>query len=304
MVATFMLTFDCEGKWGVADCLGQRERTLLSDARLDDAYKSILDLLDEFSIPSTFAFVGLFAQSRECFALLRPELDRWAAELPYLRLALDDIDSTNGAGWHGDRWVDAVGATRTSHEIALHGVTHTPWTMLDRRLAEAELSLLDKLEGPVVDSRTFVYPRNLVAHIDLLSSHGFLGFRARPRERSRAASLASEFNLFERPEQPLSGSSITTIPAGYFVNWRHGLRKLVPTRLTVARAARLLRLAAHCDGIVHYWLHPENVASEPSTLLGLRGVVEEVARARDKGACEILTQSDYCISRAARAAVS
>ena len=47
-------------------------------------------------------------------------------------------------------------------------------------------------------------------------------------------------------------------------------------------------------GIVHYWLHPENVATAPSTLGVLRSIVGIAARSRDAGYCEVLTQADYC----------
>jgi hypothetical protein len=112
-----------------------------------------------------------------------------------------------------------------------------------------------------------VYPRNLVGHTDLLASHGSEGYRT-ARRRSRAASLLSEFNVFEAPERT---------PA-----------------VTGARATRLLQRAAANDGVVHYWLHPENIASAPSTLRLLKMLVREVARVRDAGHCEVMTQLSYC----------
>jgi hypothetical protein len=48
------------------------------------------------------------------------------------------------------------------------------------------------------------------------------------------------------------------------------------------------------DGVVHYWLHPENIASAPATLGLLRMLLREVADAREAGRCEVMTQLDYC----------
>jgi hypothetical protein len=292
--ASFILSLDCEGKWGVADRLGLDEQRSLSDARLRTAYDDILGLLDEFRVSATFAFVGAFTQSRSGFARIRGAVEELRSRASnYLGPALREIDAS-GDGWHGDRLVEAVASAGTPHEIALHGVTHVPWTSVGRSFVEAELDLLNALEGPIRGSKTFVFPRNMVAHTDVLETRGFDGFRTTRPRGSRLASLMSEFNLFERPEQVRPGNGIVQIPAGFFVNWRHGLRRIVPKSVTVARAAKLLDRAEAGGQVVHYWLHPENAASAPSTLLTLRSILGEVARRRDAGKCVVLTQLDYC----------
>jgi peptidoglycan/xylan/chitin deacetylase (PgdA/CDA1 family) len=294
VAARFILSFDCEGKWGAADDLTPRHQRELTDKRLSGAYGSILKILEEYDIPATFAFVGAFSQSPATFARIRPEIEALRSRAPaYLGPALRDIDGA-AEGWHGHDCVDAVLQSRVAYEIALHGVTHVPWTTVDASFAEAELQILQELEGPVRASRTFVYPRNLVDHTDILAKHGFAGFRTAHRARTRLSSYSSEFNVFERPEKPLPRGEIVAIPAGFFLNWRSGLRRLVPPSVTKRRITNLLSAAASTGAVVHYWLHPENIASAPSTLELLRGLVREVATAREAGACETLTQIDYC----------
>ena len=289
MPARFILTFDCEGKWGVADHLATRHRRELSEVRLREAYQSIVAVLDEFAIPATFAFVGAFTQSPGDFARVRPAIEEIGRSAPnYIGPALRDLDETDGSGWHGHHLVDLVGEARAGHEIALHGVTHVPWTDLDEASVGAELALLQQLEGPIRLSKTFVYPRNRVAHANELAKHGFAGFRA-ARTRSRFRSLLSEFNLFEAPDRRLTPNGIVPIPAGFFLNWRAGARLLVPPEVTQIRAERLLRTAAADDGVVHYWLHPENIASAPSTLSLLQMLARKVAAAREAGDCETTT---------------
>lgn len=295
MAARFILSLDCEGKWGVADSLTPEHRRDLNDERLEWGYRQILDLLDEHGVAATFAFAGLFSQSAEQFARLRPDVEAFARRTPdYLLPALRDIDETQGSGWHGAHLADAVADAPASHEIALHGVTHVPWTTMDEDQVEQEMQFFERLEGPVRDSRTFVYPRNFVAHLRLLGPHGIVGYRKAPPQRSRVASLTSEFDIFARPEQPIPPNGLVVIPAGYFLNWRHGPRRLVPPAVTLKRAGRLLDRATRSGEIVHYWLHPENIATAPATLELLRGLIEEVARRRDSGACEIMTQFGYC----------
>lgn len=297
MPATFMLTFDCEGRWGVADQLTARDRTILTDEGLRQAYASIVALLDEYRIEATFAFVGAFAQSAPDFARLLPALEAFGAFAPdYVGAALRDLKASGGAGWHGDQLVDLIAKARTEHEIALHGVTHVPWTQLDERGVDAEMALFQSLSGPVRSSCTFVYPRNFVAHADKLAQNGFAGFRLAPLPRSRPRSLLAEFNIFEAPGRPADAEGLVRIPAGFFLNWRSGPRRLVPPALTRLRARRLLDAAAATNGIVHYWLHPENIATAPSTLELLRTLVHDVAEAREAGHCQVMTQLGYCRS--------
>lgn len=294
MPGQFVLSFDCEGKWGVADDLSSYHARQLTDAALRDAYRAIVRLLDDYRLDATFAFVGAFAQSPESFARARPAIEGVAKRFPdYLGPALDDIDA-GSEGWHGQQLVELVAGARASHEIALHGVTHVPWTSMDREGAKAELGILETMDGPVRESRTFVYPRNLVMHSDVLAEQGFAGFRTARPHRSRVRSLVSEFNLWEAPEHPVEADGLVNIPGGFFLNWRHGLRALVPTSVTRLRARRLLEAAARSNAVVHYWLHPENIVSAPATLDLLRMLVREVAEAREAGRCEVLTQIGYC----------
>lgn len=295
MAARFILSLDCEGKWGVADHLTHAHARDLSDAKLLEAYRSILHLLDEFQIPATFAFVGAFSQSAAGFRELRPALEAFRHFAPaYIGGALHDIDQRSGDGWHGDRLIQLVTGSRIEHEIALQGVTHVPWSNFAPESAEVEMALFRSLQGPIRQSRTFVFPRNLVAHTHVLERHGFDGFRKARSPRVRAVSLLSEFNLLEAPEFPDPSPGIMPIPAGFFLNWRHGLRQIVPQAVSRMRMRNLLRAASATRGVVHYWLHPENIATAPATLDLLRFLAAEVARARDDGHCDVVTQRDYC----------
>ena len=296
MGARFILSLDCEGKWGVADRLGGPEHESLTDVRLREAYGKILQLLDEYRVPSTFAFVGLFGETPGAFHALRPAIDELAARAPgYLGPALADITEGTRQGWHGAWAVEAVAERQMGHEIALHGLTHVPWSGVDADFIRAELALLPELTSAVRASRTFIYPRNEISHVALLPDAGIEGYRLARPHRSRARSLLSEFDLSASPEaDPPDRTAPLPIPAGYFVNWRHGPRTLVPVAVSIARARRMLNRAAAMGKVVHYWLHPENVASAPGTLAVLEGIVLEATRLRDAGRCEILTQLDYC----------
>jgi peptidoglycan/xylan/chitin deacetylase (PgdA/CDA1 family) len=288
MGGTFILSLDCEGKWGVADHLSARWQRDLSEERLKQAYRAIAALLARSGIAATFAFTELFLRSRD--ELLALPVDEIAERLPFTRSAFQDLRHGSSEGWTGEWAREAIGP---HHEIACHGVTHTPWTQMTPEQARYELSLV-----PIERGRTFIHPRNAIAHLGLLEEAGFVGYRlARPRS-SRAASLASELNPFAAAEQPPAPARLQPIPAGYFINWLSGARRLVPPWLTRRRARHVLEEAARTGGVAHFWTHPENVAAAPGTLRNLEAVIEEAAALRKAGRIEIVTQIDYCRSLA------
>jgi peptidoglycan/xylan/chitin deacetylase (PgdA/CDA1 family) len=290
VTARFILSLDCEGKWGVADHLTPADHAGLSDERLRQAYGDILSLLDEFDLPATFAFVGCFSLSAKALADMKSDLKG-----AYVAPAIADAFGGSRQGWTGDWALEATQAARAGHEIGLHGVTHTPWDQLDEAGARAEMALLYGSGAPMLRQlTTWIYPRNAQAHEAVLDEFGLAGLREERPSGSRAIRLLSEFNLWSPPDRGGAAGRPLRIPPGYFVNWRSGARRTVPVAVSVERARRMLVTAARTGGVVHYWTHPENIATAPETLAVLRGIVEAAARARDAGQCEVLTQDAYC----------
>lgn len=284
MPGIFILSLDCEGKWGVADQLNESHGVFLNDARLRGAYAAVAGLIDQFGLSATFAFTTLFTLSPDQLRALPG--DEIAFCLPYTASAFNDFKQGLFEGWSAP-WARDMVATR--HEIACHGVTHMPWDSMDEEQAEFELALVS-----LADSHTFVFPRNKVGHLRLLAQAGIKGYRLSPPERSRGHSLMSEFNIFAGAEQNPSRESPQPIPAGYFINWLSGLRRSVPQGLTRLRVRHILEDAARSNGVAHFWTHPENIATAPATLLNLQTVLEEVARLRGQNKMVCMTQSQYC----------
>ena len=219
MSACFILSLDCEGKWGVSDHLAPRHHAQLSDDRLHAAYKDIFAVLDRYEIAATFAITGFFGMSRrELLALPYGDIMR---RLPYTKNAFHDILDGSKQGWSAE-WLHSELNIR--HERALHGISHTPYNMMDSDTAKFELSLM-----PVQAGQTFVFPRNAISHVDILQREiAIIGYR-QARPSNRFSRLIDELNIFEASEQQQPSSGPVRIPAGYFVNWKSGVRKLVPT---------------------------------------------------------------------------
>ncbi|MBC3193495.1 hypothetical protein H7X46_20755 [Pseudonocardia sp. C8] len=294
MTARFILSLDCEGRWGVADLLDSPHARALTDRALREAYHGLLAVLDAAAVPATFAFVAAFTLPPDRLRALRPDLRRAAARLPgYVEHA---ERACAGEGWSGQWAFDAVRSARTRHELALHGATHVPWDHpgFTADAARAELQLaFDAAPELARQVRTFVYPRNRVAHRQVLAEFGIAGARDARPSRSRPGALFEELSPAAPDTDPPADVPVR-IPAGRFLNWRSGPRRAVPPRVTRSRFRRSLSTAARTGGVVHVWTHPENLASGPGTLELLRDIVTDVVRLRDAGRCDVLTQADYC----------
>jgi peptidoglycan/xylan/chitin deacetylase (PgdA/CDA1 family) len=64
------------------------------------------------------------------------------------------------------------------HDIGAHGYSHKSFTSLSRSEAEEELKKIhDEMEKFNIEPKSFVFPRNNVAHLDLLVKHRYKCYR-------------------------------------------------------------------------------------------------------------------------------
>lgn len=300
MTATFILSLDCEGKWGMADKITSYHDHHLTTAKLSEAYAKLLALFDRYEIPVTFAFVMallLSAEEQRDKDHLFPTCDAGSRWLSRFR----DAQACGALeGWTHPELLDQV-REKKRHEIACHGFSHLPLdASITSGAAEAEFGACKQVAAMRgIALETLVFPRNQVGHLDLLKPNGFAGFRdrlTRPGGKvGMLMALASELNINERTQParaPAAGEPVR-IPAGYFFNWRVGMRKRVPRVVTKLRWKKLLERSGGGD-VVHLWLHPHNIITGPETLASLEEILREVADRRHQGKVEALTQADYC----------
>jgi hypothetical protein len=64
------------------------------------------------------------------------------------------------------------------HDIGAHGYTHRSFQDLSQSEAEQELTLLSRMmAGVKIVPKSFIFPKNRVAHLDLLEKYGYLCYR-------------------------------------------------------------------------------------------------------------------------------
>jgi peptidoglycan/xylan/chitin deacetylase (PgdA/CDA1 family) len=301
MPGTFIISLDCEGKWGIADRTKRIESGFITKKSLMGAYEILTRQLDEFEMPATFAFVM-------AFTLKDAEVDEW---LP--RLTDVQVDGLNWmrnfrraeklgdfSGWFCSEAFELV-RDCGRHEIGCHGFRHLPLAEHITQRAEANYELenasaLAKMKG--IELKTFVFPRNNVGHLNELARQGYIGFRnSHPTtgRHGRVGNLLREFNIWEGAQcsEP-SSYGMVSIPGGYFLNWRHGVRRRVPQTVTLLRWRSILQKAVKGDHTALLFLHPHNVIDGHEMTVLFRDVLRIAADLRNRNGLLIATQKEYC----------
>ena len=299
MPATFILSWDCEGKWGVADNITPFVKAHYINEKLNPVYDRILALLERYSIPATFAFVGAHTFSPDEYKKRR---DLFPMQDPWFRFFHEDARHERFDGWLNPLAFEKV-LKHPQHEIASHGFSHRPLceSLATKEQAAFEFASIRKLSA-FRDALTFIYPRNLVGHVNELSQHGFVGYRAGTQKvRSpwqRMAALVEEWLPWRAAEAPSFSSAPTEIPSGHIINWRFGLRASVPEKLTVYKVQSALNDAEKRDGVVHLWSHPHNFVTGKDMFSLFERILEAVSESRKRHGLQLMTQLSYVRSQA------
>lgn len=304
MAGSFIISFDCEGNWGIADRRERINSQFITRRTLRNAYRDLLATLHDYEMSATFAFVM-------AFVLREDELIEWRHRLSDVncdgRNWMESYRRAEGNGnldgWFCPEALEMVLADGR-HEIGCHGFRHVPFTSkgVTEEVMRIELDcarMIGSLRG--LDLQTFVFPRNEVARPEILTEYGYRGFRnSHPRVGNfgRIGNLLRECDFREaaqEEEAPVSG--LVSIPGGCFINWQKGVRRLIPRSLSRARWKSIIADAAENDRVAGVYLHPHNLIDGPDTLLLLKDTLRLVSEYREKRGLAVLTQAEYCAAR-------
>lgn len=306
MPATFIISFDCEGKWGVIDHLNDHHKANFTNANLNQAYQKLLNILNLRNIKGTFAFVGAFTLSiEEYFAIQERFADVYINRKSWLLPFRQEVSQGCFEGWLNPKAFQMV-ARESQHEIAAHGFTHLPLSeaLIGKEDFVREISLLKSASGFAErKNMTFVYPRNLVGYTQELKAAGFIGYRDGINSKrlnskvfqifQKALNILGEFNITQRAQAHALPDPLVCIPSGVFLNLRHGLRKKIPIDITVKRFAHMLNEAIHNDKVIHLYTHPHNFITGNQMYPLLDRLLALVDRAQRRNEIVSLTQRDY-----------
>ena len=261
----FIISFDCEGNWGMMDHLEEHGR--LSSAALVATYERLLALLDRHRVKATFAFVGAFTMSEDearanlpLFTKVGPRARRWLA--PFMA----DLQSRRTDGWFAPAAAAAVKRSGP-HEFGCHGFSHLPLIEGELGLQDFDLELASVRKTAAFTGEndlTLVYPRNQIGFSRELARHGFVGYRdtlavLKHQRSPRWRHLFDEINPFPASQEHGGGdAAVARIPAGRMLNWRSGARGAIPIAWTARLWRKTIEDALRTGRIAHLWSHPHN----------------------------------------------
>jgi peptidoglycan/xylan/chitin deacetylase (PgdA/CDA1 family) len=283
---TVVVSVDAELGWGHHD-LPSPPPERIEYART--GWIRLLSLFEEFDLPATWAVVGhLFLDDCDRRHPGHPAPDGWFerergewADRPELRF--------------GDGLVERIDDSGPAHEVGCHGFSHVILGDDDTShdLAAAEVRRAAAAAGRSFDS--FVFPRNAVGNRTALADAGIRCYRGpAPLERfadtpARPAAKVVRGLLGSAP--PLvtpsrDDAGLVNVPASlYLFSFEGPVRSLAAAAVgdpVVRRARRGVDAAAATGGVLHLWLHPNNLVRERHARR-VRAVLAHVAARRNAG---------------------
>ena len=303
MTGICIISFDCEGKWGMADHIDTFYEKHLTNDNLINAYQFILNTLETYNIPATFAFVAALTLDKKYFE------DQWLNKLKasknhnvWLSKFLDDFDKKYFEGWFTPGLINLVKKSHIFHEIASHGFTHLPFNTATIESLDLEFQGINDWANLFdIQLNTFIYPRNLVRQPELLKKIDVKGYRDAPVFShytpifKRFLNVSREFYPFGYSQGYKSDylDSMVVIPGDFFLNWRHGLRRFVPLHLTKKRFQSALHDASKTGGVVHLWSHPHNFITVDRQRELFQLCMDSLKEMIHRGDIKLMTQAGF-----------
>ena len=296
---TFTLSLDTELIWGVVHWARKEHEQSVLKAR--EIISELLELMDKYHIPATWAVVGhLFLDKCEIRGG-RKHADMPRPNYSWLKEDWYDVDpATNLKAdplFYGKDIVEKIISTKTKHEIGCHGFSHI---IFDERgcsaeVADAELKKCRQLAQSFgITLSSMVFPQNSIGHLKILKENGFkcyrgpepLWYEKYPKLVRKAVhpidvALAVKPPVVE-PIQALPG--LWNIPGSMLYLSCDGIRGMVPVSARVAKAKKGIDLALQEKKIFHLWFHPFNIASNMQQMLaGIEEIFSYAERKKSEG---------------------
>ena len=304
----FLLTLDTELAWGTSDPGGLTKYKALFE-QTGPAIRRLLDLLDKYSIPATWAFVGhlLLDRCELRNGTTHPEVLRpsygwypgdWHALDPGTDLERDPF-------WYCADIFEWVRGRTVPHEIGTHTFSHV---IMDdpactREIPASQLAACREMHGSRgLELTSLVFPRNRVAHLDVLREAGIIAYRG-PEESwlqhlrgnaRRAGHLAHRLLALPPPTYRIegrAGNGLVNLPASMLLLPYHGVRRFIPVWSRFRQAELGIGTAARQGEIFHLSFHPFNLPSTEKLFDILGRIFRLVTNLREQGKIEPRTMT-------------
>lgn len=308
--ATFVLSLDTEIAWADA---GKLPQAIYKD-RFNN-YQAIvtrlIDLLDTYQIPSTWAIVG---------ALLLNDMDELDVEEPVYAWSEPQLPSSalfhtlayDNPGWyHYPQVLDLIQNAKVEHEIGTHTFTHVyaddPATT--RSIFVSQLAAVKQdFEKYNLVATSIIFPRNEINYLDVLPPQSITAYRGIelnwyhqiPGQLNRAAHYLDRLLAITPPTYDVTkfveDSKLINLPSSQFLLHYDGIRKWIPTYSRVLQAKRGINAAIKKKQLYHLWFHPHNLGSSDKMFDALEQILAYVATMRDQNKIKVMTMQQVANS--------
>ena len=100
--------------------------------------------------------------------------------------------------------------------------------------------------------------------------------------------------MLQKSQQSSMGNGIVKIPSGYLLNWRSGIRRLIPISVTEQRWRFAIKHAIDRKMVIHLWAHPHNFLTGHHQFKLFQSILKMVREAEDDNKISVMTQHEYC----------
>lgn len=279
------ISIDLELAWGYWDNI--TNHTIKECVSLERPIISrILALFRRYDVQATWAIVS---------ALIDPKAPRQDGDM---------------SAWYAPDVVSEIVDSAPKQEIGSHSYAHVYYGNARRSAVADDLACAKSLHaqhGLPFDS--FVFPQNLIGHIDLLAAAGIKVFRGLDRgmpyaagqidwRLGRVANFVDKLFPIEPPAvQPINQpTNIVELPGSTFLMGRNGIRRLIHPGLFEIKCKRGIDAAARSPDarVFHLWFHPSNFYYQPEVQFAvLNNILAYAVQCRDRTELAILPMGRF-----------
>lgn len=301
----FVFSLDTELAWGSVHH-GSYANHEMEFERTRYVVDSLLELFERYGIKGTWAVVGKLMLGKGDEEPTGTSTDEYNKSRPERHRQFEWRKEADDHFWHAPDIVERIRSCSVPQEIGSHNYTHmimgTPGSEpenFDYELKACK-TVADERD---IELKSFVYPRNEVAHTDVLTRNGFTSYRGTAPSWTwrvpttmgkRVARLTDHFLPIPAPVvQAEAENGIVNVPASYSYLHRTGWARYIPISVRVRKSILTMRKAARSGGIFHLWTHPFNIASDPENLLsGLERIFQDYKRLHESGLIQSKTMTE------------
>jgi peptidoglycan/xylan/chitin deacetylase (PgdA/CDA1 family) len=303
--AIFIISLDTELAWGTRGSKKYLEHYQETRKIID----RLLNLFNKYEIKATWAMVGhLFLdQCKKIDGVVHPEIIR--PQYKWLHGDWFDVDPSSNLDsapeWYGKDIVEKIINCLVKQEIGCHTFSHIDVkdNGCNRDCFTSELKKCrDLAQSFGLELKSFVFPKNKVANIDLLKEFGYLCFRDKdnnwysnlPSSCKKIAHIIDEYLcLPTRSTTAKKLNEVWNFPGNYFYVHKNGWAKNLPICFRVKKVKIGINKAIKKNQIFHMWFHPFNLASDPDGLFqGLEEIFKYFISLKEKGLIDNMTMKE------------